>query len=263
MRRSESVAADDAPMPNTLPRSAPSRCSLAVRLQREWQALVHRQAVVRRAHGWGLGLSFSSLDELLAATGHRAVGAPVQVEMVPVEALPAEVVLAGLVRAARTDDLAARVLLQRLLPGLVTAARRWERRHGTSTDAFDEVVAAAWVVVREYPLERRPHHLVANLLRDAEYHAFIRPRRRLVVHVPVATGRLDRANDHMRLDPLRELADIVACTPSLTTHEHELLALLLSGRTTLDIAAELHVSERTVRAHRESMVGRMRAALAA
>ncbi len=258
VRPSESAAADDAPMPSIVAHSVPSRCPLAVRLQREWLALSQRRAVVRRAHSWGLGLSFSSLDDLLAATGHRAVGATA-----PVEELPAEVVLAGLVRAARTDDLAARVLLQRLLPGLVAAARRWERRHGTATDAFDEVVAAAWVVVREYPYERRPHHLVANLLRDAEYHAFIRPRRRLVVHVPVATDRLDRPVDHERLDPLRELADVVACTPLLTAHEHELLVLLLSGRTTLDIAAELHVSERTVRAHRESMVGRMREAIAA
>ena len=245
VRPSESAAADDAPMPTTVCHSVPSRCPLAVRLQREWLALSQRRAVVRRAQNWGLGLSFSSLDDLLAATGHRAVGAPA-----PVEELPAEVV-------------AARVLLQRLLPGLVAAARRWERRHGTATDAFDEVVAAAWVVVREYPYERRPHHLVANLLRDAEYHAFIRPRRRLVVHVPVATDRLDRPVDHERLDPLRELADVVACTPLLTAHEHELLVLLLSGRTTLDIAAELHVSERTVRAHRESMVGRMREAIAA
>lgn len=270
--------ADDPAMTTQLPHLHPDfarltrGCPLAVRLDREWQVLAARPATLRRARAWGLGVPFASLDDLVAATGYRCCPAGRntshhhgEVDPVPAGVDPNNVV-ARLLQAARTDDLAARVLLQRLLPGLVALARRWQRRHGAATDAFDEVVAAAWAVVREFPLDRRPEHLVPNLLRDAEYHAFIRPHRRALVHVPVSGDRLDHVVESHGVvgsDALGELAEVVAITPSLSAHDRKLLALLLSGRTTLQVAAALKVSERTVRAHRDSMVVRMRQAVAA
>ncbi|MDO8391483.1 MAG: LuxR C-terminal-related transcriptional regulator [Actinomycetota bacterium] len=246
------------PHPVTLPTTSRG-CPLAVRLEREWRALATRSAVVQRARTWGLGVPVSSLDDVLVATGFRpeahVVAACATVEH--------NEVVARLLLAARADPLAARVVLQRLLPGLVAAARRWERRHDAATDAFDEVVAAAWAVAREFPLERRPQHLVANLLRDAEYHAFVRARRRRLVVEPASPGRLDHAVESPPLDALAELTEVVACTPSLTAHDRRLLGLLLSGRSTLQVAAALQVSERTVRAHRDSMVSRLRQAVAA
>lgn len=234
-------------------------CSLAMRLDREWQALTVRPAVLRRARTWGLGVPFAALDDVIAATGFRA-GAHVT----PISAVAEHnEVVARLLLAARTDPLAARVLLQRLLPGLVAAARRWQRRLGGATDAFDELVAAAWAVLREFPLERRPHHLVANLLRDAEYHAFVRPQRRRLVLELASPERLDHAVESPPVTALAELADLVAGAPSLSAHDRRLLGLLLSGCSTLQVAAALHVSERTVRAHRDSMVVRLRQVAAA
>ena len=43
---------------------------LLARLEREWQALNMRPAVLRRAQGWGVAATFGSLDQLLAAAGY-------------------------------------------------------------------------------------------------------------------------------------------------------------------------------------------------
>jgi DNA-binding CsgD family transcriptional regulator len=226
--------------------------------------------VVRRAAAWPLGIRFNSLDELVAATGYHAsrqarldAGQAGRSSVDEVAAARrANDVLSGLLALAGTDDLAARVVLQRLLPGLFAIARRWQRRCGESCDAVAEVVSAAWGVIREYPLERRPHHLVANLLHDSEYRAFIKASRRMLVQEPVEPSRLDLPGTPAAAEPWGELAEVVACT-ALTAHDRRLLGLLLSGRSTVEVAAALHVSERTVRSHRESMVARMRHAVAA
>lgn len=233
---------------------------LLVGLGREWQATSHRPSAVRRARTWHLAVEFGSLDGIVAATGwyatadeRHAAGRCTTAEV--------DAVMQRLLLAARTDDLAARVVLQRLLPGLVSLARRWQRRH--DGDALADVLAAAWWVIRQFPVERRPQHLVANLLNDCEYHAYRRAGRRLLVQTPVEERHLDGADDCHRVEPLHELVDVVACTSSLTAHDRRLLGLLLSGRSLVEAAAELDVSERTVRNHRDLMVSRMRQAVAA
>jgi DNA-directed RNA polymerase specialized sigma24 family protein len=79
---------------------------------------------------------------------------------------PAEAdrVLAALACRAPEDTLAARVLLQLLLPGCKALVRRYggsdpEERAGT-------VVAAAWDRIRTYPIDRRPLRIAANVLLD-------------------------------------------------------------------------------------------------
>ena len=237
------------------------------RLQREWQAINRRPAVLRRAGGWGLGVSFDCLDELVVATGfwtnrHDRVAAqgspPARSSDVP----SGNAVLARLLLAARTDDVAARVVLQRMLPGLVARARRWGgHRVGGSVDAFDELISAAWMVIREFPLERRPRHLAANLLRDSEYGAFERASRRLLVHQLTEPHLLDLSMQAVvALDPIDELAEVVANALSLTKHDLHLIALLAQGHSSAEVASVLQVSERTVRYHRDSVLHRLRAA---
>ena len=229
-------------------------------LEREWQATSHRSASVRRAHTWGLPAAFDSLDGIVAATGWYATAEQRQAVR-RCSTADIDAVMERLLLAARTDDLAARVVLQRLLPGLVSLARRWSRRY--DGDALADVVTAAWPVIRQYPLERRPLHLVANLLNDCEYHAYRRAGRRMMMQVPVDERHLDAADECHQLEPLHEVVEVAACTAALTGHDRRLLGLLLSGRTMVEVAAELEVSERTVRTHRDHMVTRMRQAVAA
>lgn len=235
-----------------LPHSA-----LLVRLSREWQVLNHRPAVLCRARTWHLDVAFGSLDDLVAAAGWRRAGAeqPSPAGLAPA----AEEVLARLVLAARHDDLAARVVLQRILPGVVAAARRWASRPQGGAEALDELLAAAWSVIRTFPVERRGAHLAARLLRDAEYHAFIRPHRRRLVAEAVPTERLDRPVEPIdEVSSSAELAELIAAAHTLTDRDRALLALIIQGRSVGEVASVLQVSVRTVTNHRDAMVSRLR-----
>src|SRR5260370_23403479 len=74
-------------------------------------------------------------------------------------------ILAALIRRAVVDDLAARTLLQALIPGLFNVTRRLagavideELEAQVLTEAFDRI--------RKYPLERRPRAIDANVLQE-------------------------------------------------------------------------------------------------
>lgn len=245
-----------------------ARCSLRSRLEREWVALRGRPSVLRRAAGWGLGITFCSLDDIVVASGYCASSA--QRDVVPgrdtaAAALAANEVLRRLLLAARTDDLAGRVVLQRLVPGLAGRAYRWgERRDGGSADAFDELVSALWTVIRDFPVERRPHHLAANLLRDSEYRVFVRASRRRLVHELTDPHLFDLPIPAPEVvEPADELAEVIAGARALTDDERLLVELLAQGRSPKEVASALHISERTVRNHRDVVVHRLRMSAAA
>lgn len=256
---------------------------LLARLDREWQLLTSRPAVLRRAQGWSLGVPFTSLDELLSATGStslqaaarlaagRSAGRCAAVAMATPNGATGgapqptgDEVLARLVVAARRDDVAARVVLQRLLPGLVHRSRRWGgHRDGGSSDAFDELLSAAWMVIREFPVERHSQHLAARMLRDSEYRAFGRARRRLLVHELVAPQTFDVPVEPSVDEPLLELMEVIALAGTLPEADRRLLLLLARGSSQAELAALFDVSERTVRNHRDAMVHRLRSLVAA
>lgn len=261
------VRADDPGMQPHLPHRI--NRPLLARLDREWQAIAHRPSVLRRAHGWGLGVSFACLDELVAATGATSVRAAglVAARRAATDGVPApteDEVLGRLVVVARRDEVAARVVLQRLLPGLVSRARRWGgHREGGSSDAFDELLSAAWTVIREFPVERHPQHLGARMLREAEYRAFGRARRRRLVHELVEPHELDVPAEPAPGEPMLELLEVIAQAGALPEADRRLLVLLAGGTTQVELAELLEVSERTVRYHRDAMVHRLRALVAA
>ena len=238
---------------------------LLAALDHEWRALNRRPSVLEHARNWQLGVAFTSLDDLVLATGFRAQPAASRGSAACQDRV-GDAVLAALLRAARTDPVAARVVLQRMLPGLLGRASRWgAHRAGGSTDPFDELLSVAWTVIREFPVERRPHHLASNLLRDTEAAAFAKVARRTIVIDLIPTHHLDTSYDsYDAQDPERELADVLAAAGSLSEGEMQLLELLLQGHSQAEVAALLSVSERTVRNHRDAMVHRLRkAALAA
>ena len=249
---------------------------LLARLQSEWQLLRERPTVLRRAHGWSLAVSFDDLDQLLAATDYwvspaaRAAAAASRPSNGTGDGNGngnGNEVVARLLAAARSDEVAARVVLQRLIPGLVARSRCWgPRRVGGSVEAFDEMVSTAWTVIREFPFERRPRHLIANLLRDSEYAAFRRTSRRMLVHEFTEPRSLDTAVEYQaQIEPMLELADLIAEArlTTLTEHDLELLTLLANGVSPTEAAKQLQISERTLRYHREAAVGRLREAVLA
>jgi DNA-directed RNA polymerase specialized sigma24 family protein len=77
-----------------------------------------------------------------------------------------DTVLRALLARARTDPLAARVVLQALRPGLKGLAKRIFLHADDVGELWQLLLASAWERIRTYPLERRPHRIAANLLLD-------------------------------------------------------------------------------------------------
>lgn len=221
-------------------------------------------SVLCRAEGWCLGVPFACLDDIVVATGwccsaaERSAGAAASGD--------AEAVMARLVQAAHHDEVAARVVLQRLLPGLVQRARVWSTRADGTPLALEELLPAAWLVIRTFPVGRRSGPLVPSLLTDAAYHAFVRPGRRKARHEPHPHEHFDRYLDERPPHPWDELHDLlhsvaVARRPVLSSADRRLLGLLLSGCGPDEMAERLGVSLRTVLNRRHDLVDRLRRAL--
>jgi hypothetical protein len=94
------------------------------------------------------------------------------------------ILLALVARAVEDDALAARVLLQLLLPGTRNLARRWWAL-GDHDERAAAAVSAVYGRIRTYPILRRPGRVAANILLDAA-----RELRRAVPRV-VATPSAD------------------------------------------------------------------------
>lgn len=229
--------------------------TVIARLQSEWLLLCHRPSSMRRARAWDLGVQFSSLPQLVALAGRQPSRHVPSLSGGPGGLPDPEELLARLVRLAAHDELAMRVVLQRLMPGLVAAARR--RVGAAQGDGFDEILAAAFTVVRCDAGEHRPH-LAARLVRSAEYHAFVRPHRRRLVQVAVAPDRLERV-DTSKVHPFDELVELlVAAHRHLGERDLQLVRLIMSGATPPQMAEQMKVSIRTVTNHRHALVHRLR-----
>jgi hypothetical protein len=82
-------------------------------------------------------------------------------------AAEADRILLGLITCAvEGEPLAARVLLQLLLPGTRRLARRWWAL-GDRDERAAAAVTAVYHRIRAYPLRRRPGRVAANVLMDA------------------------------------------------------------------------------------------------
>jgi DNA-directed RNA polymerase specialized sigma24 family protein len=138
-------ACKEAPMPQFLDR-----------LQDEWQSLAHSSRAAQALDGWSSDpalAGFSGLEEVVAAIQQR--GRPEESDRI----------LLALLRRAAVDNLAARTILQALLPGLKTLMSAY-RLTGEPEEVATAVIEAAFERIRRYPCDRRPARVAANLLHD-------------------------------------------------------------------------------------------------
>jgi hypothetical protein len=224
------------------------------RLQIQWTEIADNGSAVLRARSWFPGATIGTLDDVLTLVGFK--GPRVDPE--------GDAHLLRLVTLAREDELAARVVLQRLLPGLLAIAVRRTRfgRHRVH-EVFSELASAAWLLVRTYPIERRPAKVAVNLLRDAEYEVFARHARRVVARSEHITAWLPDTpvpdDDHAGTCVVEVLRLGRDC--GMPDHDLRLLAELASGRHPDVIAASLGCSPRSVRNRRNAVARALRAAL--
>lgn len=237
---------------------------LLVRLQQDWDHLKVAADAVQHARGWRLGAShdpcrpIESLDDVLAWSGYGLTAAP---------SGDPDQTLAQLVRLAASDQLAARLVLQRLLPGISSMARRRSTHERPLPEVLDEIVASAWTVIRTYPIDRRCSFVAAGMLREIDYQTFQRAHRRLTTFVSTPLQTFDARPAPVAavnaVDELGQLLD-AATAAGLDPDDIELARQLGRGESTSDIARARQVTDRTVRNHRRAMTYRLRAvALAA
>lgn len=218
-------------------------------LESEWRRLGRDRSTARR------------LPEVCAAAG--GVSSLADVERYVRQASPAEadqILLLLVTRAVTGDELAARALLQLLIPGTRAMAHRWWAI-GDPEERAAAAVAAVYQRIRTYPLERRPGRVAANVLMDAA-----RDLRRSVprvVSVPSAdpaTGRMRGTNRHQAPEPTPEpaveLAEILQDSVSqgvLRADDAHLIARSrIAGDSVADIAERRGLHPRTLwdRRHR-------------
>ncbi|MEX1105899.1 MAG: hypothetical protein WEB78_06845 [Ilumatobacteraceae bacterium] len=221
-------------------------------LHLEWRRLSGCRRSIERVAGWHLAVGpVATLDDLLGHAGFGAVQRGGHAD---------DRVLATLVSLARHDDLAGRVVLQRILPGVASLVRRRTANPITRADLTDEVVAAAWTVIRTYPVERRPDYVAANLLRRVEYEVFRKPTRRRATFAPRPTHLFDELSaPEPRMaaaDEIDELLDL-AHQHGFPAAEIDLARRLARGESTLAIASDLGVSDRTIRNRRTNLTTRL------
>jgi hypothetical protein len=249
----------------------PQARHLLKRLENEWNQLCNRHARLGSSCQWNLpGTQPASLAEALARTGYRpdkrTAATQPALPPCPVDDESVDAALIQLLIAAKTDQLAARVILQRLLPGLVTIARRKSYSFAHRIDVLDDLVANAWGIILKYPVERRPRRVLANLLCDTSFETFVRPQRlRSSSEVPRSHDMFEDHIKEQHQDPLHELVEVLieARTHGVAESDIDFLCRLVTHGRPEVMAVEMNVTARTVRNHREAILHRVRQAVAA
>lgn len=255
------------PRSTTVPTLRSGRdCELIQALDAEWAGLRTSRRALRTARSWVHRVPsahplaavldrLDDLDQLLAATqrtseAHRSD----------------DDVLLGLVSLAASDDLAGRVVLQHLLPGLIARSRRY-RSFRDPSDPLEIAVPTAWIAIRCYDVERRTRHVASSLLSDALFQAFRRPLRRMAATAeePRAPSAFSATPWHD--DPDTSLDEFVTVLresqlAGVPAHHIDLLRHLVRAGSPSAVARDRRLTPRTIRNHRDRAVDHVRLAVA-
>ena len=220
----------------------------------EWERLAYSRPVLRKVNSWSfMPHPVQHLDELLALAGFGR----------PIDDSDGDRMLWELVRHAEHDDLAARIVLHRVMPSVLAMVRRRGRVvPGGPQAAMNEAIGAAWMVIRQFPHHRRHHKIAANLVRDIEYHAFVREYRlKRVSESQIGNEMMINVPHDPQVDPLAERLDDVLCEAlehGVSQEQIALLERLASGATTEQLAKEVGLSTRTLRNRRRDAINAVR-----
>ena len=222
-------------------------------LVQEWSALSIAPSTLRRVNGWGLpGKRVANLDEVLIRAGFG---------LEATDSVGDQYLFKLVIRAAN-DELATRIVLQRLLPPLISiAARRGKLARGGFDEALTDTVAQAWIQIRTYPIEKRPIKIASNLVRDSEYFAFVRDSR--IKQLAVAWG--DDAIEMIptpetQLNSEDEIVNLLAEASkwNLGPRSLSVLQQLADGKSFRTIASDAGVNIRTVHTWRRAAINELR-----
>lgn len=235
----------------------PLHVSVLELLDGEWVRLAADPSTARR------------LPEVCSTAGGATSLAEVERFVRAADPTAADRVLVTLVaRAVEGDVLAARVLLQLLLPGVRRLARTWWAL-GDADERAAAAVAAVYDRIRRYPLARRPGRIAANVLMDAaqDLRRAIRPE----MWDPEPLGSDDgcepaaEAPEHPALELVGVLVDAVADGVVSAADAELIAATRIAGVPLAEIAERRGGSLRTLQWRRrraEAMLSARDAGLA-
>ena len=211
---------------------------------------------VAHANGWRIVSGpITDLDQILVAVGYRdRSGGAIERER-------QNDALRALVHHARTDDLAARIVLQRLVPGMLADLTRRGDRDRRDRTRFEELIGSAWISIRIASVPDDARCVAARLMDDAWYRAFRGPRRRRdATELSVDPNTFSELPEELDPTPLDELADILgeARRRGLDPDDVTLIRDLVRVESPARLAAERKVTPRTVRNHRDRAVHSIR-----
>jgi hypothetical protein len=226
-------------------------------LDDEWRRLRRDRAAARR------------LQTVCDVAGGSRVLADVEAYVRAATPPDADRVLLALVaRAIERDGLAARVLLQLLLPGTRALARRWWAL-GDADERAAAAVTAVYHRICHYPLARRPGRVAANILMNAAHE--LRRAVPRVISVPAADPaalaprrRQTAAVAPADLHPAAELGELLhdaVAAGIVERSDAELIARSrIAGDRMADIAHHRGLRPRTVWDRRQRAEGALVAA---
>lgn len=226
------------------------------KLVKEWQLISSRRKEVEVVNSWRLpGGEVENLDQVLIRAGFNTARDDSQ----------GDGYLWLLVKHASQDELAARIVLQRILPPLVAIARRrGQILDGGIDAAIAEVLPTAWTVIRQYPWHRRPNKVASNLVLDSEYFAFVQANRMKKVKVFSVEPKLlneivaEPENDEVNQEISLESLISVAISQGIQSRHVDVLRAVASGKTAATIAKQYGIAERTARAWRATAISELR-----
>jgi len=250
----------------TLPPAA-THVPVLSRLHDEWQRITVRAGELHQVRRWGLpGLPVHSLDEVLDRCGFRTTGCRSTGNVAADGSCSADDYLLQIVRLARHDVLAARIVLQRILPPLCAVARRHTTNRQQRLDMMDELVANAWPAICSYPADRRRCRVAASLVRDITFETLVRPtRRQCAQEIPTDLDLLDDPADQVTTEPIDELVELLhdaRTVPGISDGDITFICQLINHGKPELLAATMKVTARTVRNHRDAVVHRLRTLVA-
>lgn len=241
-------------------------CELIQALDAEWAGLRTSRRALRTARSWvhrvpavhplaTVIAQLDDLDQLLVATQRRNEAQRTDDD-----------ILLVLVALARTDELAGRVVLQHLLPGLIAQSRRY-RSFRDPTDPLEVAVPLAWIAIRCYDVERRTRHVASSLLSDSLFQAFRRPLRRRSATAEEVREPRAFSGTPSHDDPDTALDEFVTVLresqlAGVPAHHIDLLRHLVRAGSPSAVARERQLTPRTIRNHRDRAVERVRVAVA-
>lgn len=194
-----------------------------------------------------------TLDDLVAASQPGTAGPDA-----------GNAVLARLIQLAAHDELAGRIVLQRILPGIISRSRRWQA-DAPSSDACDTAIGAAWLAIGNYDVSTRSGNIAPALIADALWIGFRRGSRRKARREVPTSGELlsVHAAPHREAEPIAALAGMLraAQRAGVPAADLDVVRHLITAGSPSQAARNHNVSVRTIRNRRDAAASKIREAL--